>query len=101
MEDSEAQGKSTWRFPRQFWTANFEDFFRIQSEVTLAVHDALREAGITIPFPQRDLHLKTLPAADESGGSRSIPFDAGGGAPRADAPERVAGDADEDPVSTS
>jgi small-conductance mechanosensitive channel len=32
----------------------------IQSEATFAVHDALKAAGIEIPFPQRDLHLKSV-----------------------------------------
>jgi len=27
----------------------------------VAVNDALKEAGVTIPFPQRDLHVKGLP----------------------------------------
>ncbi len=27
MEESKAQGKSTWRFPRQFWTANLVELF--------------------------------------------------------------------------
>jgi small-conductance mechanosensitive channel len=59
-------GDSSLNFRLQFWTANFDDFFRIQSEITVAVHDALKEAGITIPFPQRDLHLKSMPASEES-----------------------------------
>ncbi|MGB5301752.1 MAG: mechanosensitive ion channel protein MscS, partial [Gemmatimonadota bacterium] len=54
-------GDSSLDFRLLFWTATFDDFFRIRSEVSVAVHDALREAGIAIPFPQRDLHLKSLP----------------------------------------
>jgi small-conductance mechanosensitive channel len=30
----------------------------VQSELTLAIHDALKEADIEIPFPQRDLHIR-------------------------------------------
>ncbi|NIN72162.1 MAG: mechanosensitive ion channel [Gemmatimonadetes bacterium] len=56
-------GASSLDFSLRFWTANFENWFRIQSEATFAVHDALKEAGITIPFPQRDLHLKSIDAA--------------------------------------
>jgi potassium efflux system protein len=54
-------GDSSLNFRLMFWTATFDEFFRIRSEVYVAVHDALKEAGITIPFPQRDLHLKSLP----------------------------------------
>lgn len=33
----------------------------IRSELLLGIWKAFREAGITIPYPQRDLHLKTAP----------------------------------------
>jgi small-conductance mechanosensitive channel len=29
--------------------------------VTVAINEALKEAGIEIPFPQRDLHLRGVP----------------------------------------
>jgi len=51
-------GESSLNFRLLFWTATFDDFFRVRSELHIDVHDALDEAGITIPFPQRDLHLK-------------------------------------------
>jgi small-conductance mechanosensitive channel len=34
-------------------------FAAVRSRVAIAVHDALRAAGIEIPFPQRDLHVKS------------------------------------------
>jgi small-conductance mechanosensitive channel len=54
-------GPSSLNFRLLFWTATFDDFFRVRSEMTVAVNDALKEAAITIPFPQRDLHVKGLP----------------------------------------
>jgi len=54
-------GDSALLFRLMFWTATFDDFFRVRSEVYVAVNDAFKEADITIPFPQRDLHLKNLP----------------------------------------
>lgn len=54
-------GDSALNFRLMFWTATFDDFFRVRSEVYVAVNDALKEVGITIPFPQRDLHVKALP----------------------------------------
>lgn len=33
----------------------------IRSGVRVAIWKAFKEHGITIPFPQRDLHLKSLP----------------------------------------
>jgi small-conductance mechanosensitive channel len=56
-----AFGDSSLDFALQFWTSDFGEAGRIRSEVGLRVHDALTEAGIEIPFPQRDLHVKSLP----------------------------------------
>ena len=53
--------QSSLNFRLLFWTATFDDFFRVRSEVYVAVNDALKSEGITIPFPQRDLHVKQLP----------------------------------------
>ena len=52
-------GESSLNFELRFWTYRFDGFARVQSEVTRAVLDALNEAGIKIPFPQRDLHLRS------------------------------------------
>ena len=56
-------GPSALNFRLMFWTATFDDFFRVRSEVYVAVNDALKEEGITIPFPQRDLHMKAFPGS--------------------------------------
>ena len=37
------------------------DVLDVPSAVTVAINDALKEAGIEIPFPQRDLHLRGVP----------------------------------------
>jgi small-conductance mechanosensitive channel len=39
---------------------------RVLSDVNSAIDAAFRRAGITIPFPQRDLHLKTVPGDQEA-----------------------------------
>lgn len=57
----EGFGDSSLDFILRGWTANFDAFLRIRSELRVQVHDALREAGFEIPFPQRDLHVKSLP----------------------------------------
>jgi small-conductance mechanosensitive channel len=53
-------GESSLDFRLLFWTANFEEWLRIRSEVIFAIHDTLKENNIVIPFPQRDLHLKSV-----------------------------------------
>ncbi|MGB3052849.1 MAG: mechanosensitive ion channel domain-containing protein [Polyangiales bacterium] len=37
------------------------DVLDVPSEVHVAISEALKEAGIEIPFPQRDLHLRGVP----------------------------------------
>ncbi len=51
-------GDSSLDFSLRFWT-RFEIFPRVRSEIAVGVNTALREAGIEIPFPQRDVHLKS------------------------------------------
>jgi small-conductance mechanosensitive channel len=36
------------------------DVFEVPSELAVAINDAFAEAAITIPFPQRDLHLRSI-----------------------------------------
>jgi small-conductance mechanosensitive channel len=55
-------GDSSLDFSLRFWV-EFIRWTQIQSAVAVAVHDALAAAGITIPFPQRDLHFKTADPA--------------------------------------
>jgi len=53
-------GESSLDFRLLFWVSNFQDWLRIRSDVMFAVHDTLKEAGIEIPFPQWDLHLRSV-----------------------------------------
>ena len=71
-------GDSSLDFVLRVWTPEFERWMRVQSDVARAVHHALRDAGITIPFPQRDLHLRSVdPAISGSFGARTSPSDTG------------------------
>jgi small-conductance mechanosensitive channel len=53
-------GESALKFELRFWAAQQDTWFQLQSDVTVAVAKALREAGIEIPFPQRDLHIRSV-----------------------------------------
>jgi small-conductance mechanosensitive channel len=55
----EGFGDSSLNFRILFWV-NFDQGLTIQSEVAMAIYDALDEAGIQIPFPQTDLHVKSF-----------------------------------------
>ena len=39
------------------WVADYRDRFSITDEINLAIQKRFAEAGIEIPFPQRDVHL--------------------------------------------
>jgi small-conductance mechanosensitive channel len=57
-------GSSSVNFDLRFWIADPEaGLSNVRSDVYLAVWDALHEAGVEIPFPQMDLHVKALPGA--------------------------------------
>jgi small-conductance mechanosensitive channel len=58
-------GESALNFELRVWVSNFDDAIAVQSELSMAVNAALREAGISVPFPQRDLHLRVSNASRE------------------------------------
>ena len=60
-------GASSLDFSIRAWTNDFADWVRIRSNLTVRVHDAIVEAGIEIPFPQQDLHVRSIsPEAGEA-----------------------------------
>jgi len=59
-------GDSSVNFDLRFWIKDpAKGVSNVRSEVMLAIWDALHEKGIEIPFPQRDLHIKSMPASFE------------------------------------
>jgi small-conductance mechanosensitive channel len=54
-----AHGESSLDFELRAWTDRFEDWVRIKSDLSVAINRALAEADIEIPFPQRDLHIRS------------------------------------------
>ena len=56
-------GENALEFALRFWTADFDTWQVLASDVMIEVHASLGRAGITIPFPQRDLHVRSLDAA--------------------------------------
>jgi potassium efflux system protein len=67
-------GDSALNFSLRVWT-RFEIAWRVKSELGMAVNTALREAGIEIPYPQRDMNLKVTAETPEL----PIPLRADGG----------------------
>lgn len=57
-------GDSSLDFELRCFIADTDDFMSVRSELHFAIERALREAGIVIPFPQRDLHIHPSSAAE-------------------------------------
>lgn len=57
-----ALGESSLDFTLLFWIADYNEGRRIKSEILFAVFAVLKENNIEIPFPQRDLHLRSVSA---------------------------------------
>jgi small-conductance mechanosensitive channel len=52
-------GESSLDFELRCWTADFGAWVEIRSDIRVAIDKAFKENKIEIPFPQRDLHLKS------------------------------------------
>jgi small-conductance mechanosensitive channel len=76
-------GASTLDFSIRAWTHDFDNWINIRSDLMARMYDALRQAGIEIAFPQRDLHLRTV--SDEA--SAALGVGRRTGAPGSNAPE--------------
>jgi small-conductance mechanosensitive channel len=55
-------GASSLDFSIRAWTGESGDWVNIRSQLTVRVYEALQQAGIEIPFPQQDLHLRSVSA---------------------------------------
>jgi len=60
-------GDSSLDFRLLFWIADADERYRITSEVSVLVNNAINAAGIEIPFPQSDLHLRSV---DDTAGKK-------------------------------
>lgn len=55
-------GDSSLNFDLMFWIARPADRGRVSHELNYAVYKAFAAAGIEIPYPQQDLHVRSMPA---------------------------------------
>jgi potassium efflux system protein len=56
-------GDSALDFELRAWTGEFDSFMQTRSAICVRIAACLAEAGIEVPFPQRDLHLRTIATA--------------------------------------
>jgi small-conductance mechanosensitive channel len=55
-------GDSSLDFRVLFWVGDFDHSLGTRSAVGIQIEKALKEAGFTIPFPQRDVHVRPVEA---------------------------------------
>jgi potassium efflux system protein len=53
-------GESALNFTLHCWTHDSGNWLSIRSDVVLSIHDALKGAGISMPFPQRDVYIRSM-----------------------------------------
>lgn len=59
-------GDSSVDFRCLIWTSDIDHWLKIKSELSTQIYNALNDAKITIPFPQRDLHIVSWTAQQNS-----------------------------------
>jgi potassium-dependent mechanosensitive channel len=59
-------GDSSLDFELQFWVRIESNWVRVKSDIIQAIVKSFGKEGIEIPFPQRDLHLRSLEDARRS-----------------------------------
>lgn len=52
-------GESSWNMRLRLWIDNPERHHQVRSDINCAIVRKFRENGIEIPFPQRDLHVRS------------------------------------------
>ena len=62
-------GDSSINFELRAWTDQFDQWFQIKSELATAVYDAGPTAGISFPFPQREVRLLQDPPGRPAAGT--------------------------------
>ncbi len=60
-------GDSSLNFELLGWISQPVDRGRVMHELNCAVYKAFEKNGIQIPFPQRDLHVRSMPLAENPG----------------------------------
>lgn len=54
-------GSSSLDFRVLFWVAHFDDWFMTETDLRMMIWRAFEKHNIEIPFPQRDLHVRSVP----------------------------------------
>ncbi len=53
-------GDSSWEMNLRVWLADPKTYYYVQSDLNCAIVRKFRKNGVEIPFPQRDLHIRSV-----------------------------------------
>jgi small-conductance mechanosensitive channel len=53
-------GNSSIEVRLLFWVQHYLDWLVARSDIIFAIDNALKQHGIEIPFPQQDLHIRSV-----------------------------------------
>jgi small-conductance mechanosensitive channel len=67
-------GDSALNFELRVWVANVDNRLQVTSDLHQDIDRRFRQAGIAIPFPQRDLHVRSVESTNNVAASVSIPL---------------------------
>jgi small-conductance mechanosensitive channel len=58
------------------WIADpVNGFMPVRSDINVAIWRAFKKAGITIPYPQQDVHIKSMPRPQQAPSADNQPVD--------------------------
>jgi len=61
-------GDSSWNMRLRVWISDPKQYYPILSELNCAIVEKFRQHNVEIPFPQRDLHVRSpLPVPLQTG----------------------------------
>jgi small-conductance mechanosensitive channel len=63
-------GDSAWDMQLRYWMPSPDKYYRVRSDINCAIVRKFRENNVEIPFPQRDLHVRSplpVPFSGERG----------------------------------
>ncbi|MGI9304599.1 MAG: mechanosensitive ion channel domain-containing protein [Gammaproteobacteria bacterium] len=72
-------GDSALNFELRFFVSQIDRLFLVTSDINFAIDAAFREAGIEIPFPQRDIHIRSQPTDSTAAPGRDSDKEGGDG----------------------
>jgi small-conductance mechanosensitive channel len=67
-------GDSSLDFELEAWIADVDDRLEIESDLRQEIDRRFRQASIEIPFPQRDLHLRSVENTHNEAATVSAPL---------------------------